>query len=93
MSGGQGGGPITGSLSNWDPTYDFALGNELSWTDVAQRDWLGDMYLVAIYDRPLGQQEVSDNFAAGPLAAVPEPSAIALALAGLLGLLVHRRLR
>ena len=91
QAGGQGGGPITGSLSNWDPTYDFALGNELTWTDVAQRDWLGDMYLVAIYDRPLSQQVISDNFAAGPLATVPEPSAFVLALAGLMGFLAYRR--
>ncbi|MBD2112833.1 MULTISPECIES: LamG domain-containing protein [Cyanophyceae] len=51
---------ISGDLSNWDATYRLALGNELT----GDRPWLGEYHLVAIYDRALTVEEVSQNFAA-----------------------------
>ena len=57
---------IGGNLSNWDSNYDLALGNELTWTDINQRDWLGELYLVAIYAKALSLDEIEANFAAGP---------------------------
>ncbi|MBW4482226.1 MAG: LamG domain-containing protein [Tildeniella torsiva UHER 1998/13D] len=51
---------INGDLSNWDATYRLALGNELT----SDRPWLGEYHLVAIYDRALSAEEVSQNFAA-----------------------------
>ena len=53
-----------GDFSNWDSVYALALGNELS----GDRPWLGEYYLVAIFDRALSQAEVQQNFGGGPLA-------------------------
>jgi hypothetical protein len=55
---------ITGTFSDpgfeWDNSYGFALANEFT----MNRTWLGEIYLVAIYDRALTSAEVSQN--AGP---------------------------
>jgi hypothetical protein len=48
---------VTGDLSNWDD-YGFALGNELT----GDRPWLGEIHLVAIFDRALLADEVMKNF-------------------------------
>ena len=52
---------VEGSLSNWDETYRFGLANELS----GDRPWLGEYYLVAVYNRALHQEEVISSFTAG----------------------------
>ena len=52
---------VTGSLSNWAPMK-LGLGNELG----GQRPWLGELYLVALYDRELRAQEVANHFDLGP---------------------------
>jgi hypothetical protein len=51
-----------GSLDSWDSGYRLLLGNEAS----GDRPWLGELYLVAIYDRALSEAEVTQNFGAGP---------------------------
>ena len=48
----------TGDLSNWDETMPFLIGNELS----LDRDWLGEIYLVAIYNRALTETEIQQNY-------------------------------
>ncbi len=53
---------INGDIVGWDASYEFGLGNEIN----ADRPWLGDLYLVAIYSRALTEDEVAQNFAAGP---------------------------
>ncbi|MFQ5631036.1 MAG: LamG-like jellyroll fold domain-containing protein, partial [bacterium] len=53
---------ISGNLSNWNAGYNLALANELT----GDRPWLGEFHLVAIYDRALSANEVSQNFNAGP---------------------------
>ena len=68
--GNEGEDPIDGDLSNWDDTYDFALGNELTWNDINARDWLGTYHLIAVYDRALTEDEVGENFAAGESALI-----------------------
>jgi glycopeptide antibiotics resistance protein len=50
-------------FSNWDQTFPFQLGNEAS----LDRPWIGTIYLVAIYDRALSQEEIHSHFRAGPL--------------------------
>ncbi len=55
-------GPVDGNFSNWDSDFRLALANEL--TEV--RPWLGEFYLLAVYDRALSQVEVDQNFASGP---------------------------
>jgi hypothetical protein len=54
-------GVVGGDFSNWDEGFRLALGNELT----GDRPWLGELHLVAIYDRALSQAEVSQNFEAG----------------------------
>jgi hypothetical protein len=52
---------IGGNLSNWNGNYYFGLANEIT----NDRPWLGELYLVAVYDRALDHQEISQNFQAG----------------------------
>ena len=54
-------GTIAGDLSNWDDTYPLSLANEAD----GIRPWLGELHLVAFYDRALDANEVSQNFSAG----------------------------
>jgi hypothetical protein len=55
---------ITGDGSNWNISYDFGLFNELNYP-VDNRTWLGDIFLVAIYDKVLSSSEITQNFDAG----------------------------
>lgn len=52
---------ITGNFSNWDSSFRFGLANEFT----MNRTWLGELHLVAIYDRDLSSAEVAQNFSAG----------------------------
>lgn len=52
---------IKGSLSDWDDTFAFVLGNEVS----GDRPWQGVIKLVAIHNRALTASQVRDNFEAG----------------------------
>lgn len=54
----QGGG---GSLSDWDDSFAFVLGNETS----SNRQWQGVLRLVAIHNRALTEEQIQQNFAAG----------------------------
>ncbi len=49
------------TLDNWNNTYRLILGNEH--TD--DRQWLGQILLVAIYDKSLTQAQIATNFTAG----------------------------
>jgi len=56
---------ISGNLTTWnkwDDGYRLGLANELT----GDRPWLGELHLVAIFDRALSIAEVSQNFTAGP---------------------------
>ncbi len=53
---------LPGDFSTWDESYRFGLGNEIA----AQRAWLGQFHLVAIYNQALSADEVSQNYNAGP---------------------------
>src|SRR5262249_31084273 len=48
-------------LINWNPTYRFALGNEVS----GGRLWKGQFKLVAMYDRAMTDEQVARNYLAG----------------------------
>lgn len=52
---------IAGDTSGWDEQYRLALGNELS----GDRPWLGDLHLVAVYNRHWRADEVATRFAHG----------------------------
>lgn len=51
-----------GDFSNWDANYEFALVNELT----NDRDWLGELHLVAVYNEALSPVKVLQNYAVGP---------------------------
>ncbi|MCH8018936.1 T9SS type A sorting domain-containing protein [candidate division KSB1 bacterium] len=53
--------PRAGDLSNWNSSYPLIIGNE----PTGDRPWLGEVYLVAIYNRELSQDEINQNFGAG----------------------------
>ncbi|MBI1311699.1 DUF1592 domain-containing protein [bacterium] len=55
---------IAGQFSNWDNGYRLALANELT----GDRPWLGELHLVAIYNRALTSREIEQNFHSGPAA-------------------------
>ena len=50
-----------GAITNWDTSYAFVLGNEVS----GNRMWNGVIRLVAIHNRALTQEQVQQNFEAG----------------------------
>jgi hypothetical protein len=50
-----------GSLNDWDDTFAFVLGNEVSGT----RMWAGVIRLVAIHNRALTVSQIQQNFQAG----------------------------
>jgi hypothetical protein len=50
-----------GTLVDWDDTFAFVLGNEVS----GNRNWAGVIRLVAVYNRALTQGQIQQNFDAG----------------------------
>lgn len=54
-------GVRSGNLGNWEASYRFAIGNELT----QDRPWLGEVYLVAVYDRVFTSGDVSQNLSVG----------------------------
>jgi hypothetical protein len=50
-----------GSLADWDDTFAFVLGNEVS----SDRPWQGVIRLVAIHNRVLSQEQILQNYEAG----------------------------
>jgi hypothetical protein len=51
----------SGTLADWDDTFAFVLGNEVS----SNRSWHGVARLVAIHNRALTPEQVGQNFEAG----------------------------
>ena len=52
---------LGGSLADWDDTFAFVLGNEVS----LDRQWLGVVRLVAVHNRALTVDQIIQNFDAG----------------------------
>jgi hypothetical protein len=50
-----------GTLADWDDTFAFVLGNEVS----SNRMWTGVVKLVAIHNRALTEEQINQNFEAG----------------------------
>ena len=54
--------PVTaGTLADWDNTFAFVLGNEVS----SDRLWQGTLRLVAVHNRVLTPQQITQNFDVG----------------------------
>ncbi|VVB64781.1 Concanavalin A-like lectin/glucanases superfamily protein [uncultured archaeon] len=56
---------IGGDFSRWDDVFQLALGNEFSSNDRSDRAWSGEYHLVAIYDRALTSDEITQNYEFG----------------------------
>ncbi|QDV88931.1 DUF1592 domain-containing protein [Stieleria magnilauensis] len=52
---------VKGNFRNWDHRQRLYLANEAT----KDRPWLGELHLVAVYDRALSDKDVRQNFAAG----------------------------
>jgi|GEM_PF-5083435 len=52
-------------ISNWDDTYALIIGTERNNTGADRRQFEGEIYLAAIYDKALTAEEVQANYAAG----------------------------
>ncbi|MBW2741458.1 MAG: VanZ family protein [Deltaproteobacteria bacterium] len=50
-----------GRFTNWDPSYYLVLGNEAT----GDRPWLGKIFFLAMYSRPLAEKEIHQNYLAG----------------------------
>ena len=50
-----------GKFTNWDPSYYLVLGNEAT----GDRPWLGKIFFLAMYSRPLAEKEIHQNYLAG----------------------------
>lgn len=61
-----------GDITSWDNTYKLIIGVEDNNT-ATKRQFEGDVYMVAIYDKALSPEEVLANFNAG---SVPEVSSV-----------------
>lgn len=53
---------LPGNLGTWDTTMPLTLANEVD----GSRPWLGELHLVAFYDRALTPSEICTNLGAGP---------------------------
>jgi hypothetical protein len=58
--------PVGGNLSAWDESLDLALAEEIDLVPGTTRCWLGEYYLVALYNRALQEWEIARNHRAGP---------------------------
>jgi hypothetical protein len=50
-----------GKFANWNSSYYLVLGNEAT----GDRPWIGRIFYVAIYNRPLTDQEIHQNYMVG----------------------------
>ena len=57
-------GSRTGNLTNWDPDYRVAVGNEHG-DPSASRAWLGELHFIALYPAAMSADDVRRHFAAG----------------------------
>lgn len=55
----------SGDLSNWNETFRLAVGAEFN-EELTSRDFLGEVFLLAVYARALSAAEVEKNFLDGP---------------------------
>jgi hypothetical protein len=52
---------LSGWIQNWDRDYFLNITNE----NTRNRPWFGSLYLIAVYDRILGADEIAANYRAG----------------------------
>jgi len=52
----------SGDAHTWDSSHPIVVANEVG----GGREWLGELHLIAVYDRALRADQVQQNFTAGP---------------------------
>jgi VanZ family protein len=52
---------LKGDFSNWDPACRLVIGNEVT----GNRPWKGILYYAAVFNRPLTEQEIRQNYLLG----------------------------
>ena len=52
---------LKGDFSNWDPTCRLVIGNEVT----GNRPWKGKLYFAAVFNRPLAEREIRQNYLSG----------------------------
>jgi VanZ family protein len=52
---------LKGDFSNWDPSFKLVIGNEIT----GNRPWRGKVYYAAVFDRPLTELEIRQNYLSG----------------------------
>lgn len=63
-------GTRVGDFSVWNETYSIAIANEIG----GGREWLGEIHLLAVYDRALTANDVLATFLTGANAPTPTPT-------------------
>ena len=52
---------LKGDFSNWDPACRLVIGNEVT----GNRPWKGKLYYAAVFNRPLTEKEIHQNYLSG----------------------------
>jgi len=52
---------LKGNFSNWDPACRLVIGNEVT----GNRPWKGKLYFAAVFNRPLTEKEIRQNYLSG----------------------------
>jgi VanZ family protein len=52
---------LNGDFSNWDPACRLVIGNEVT----GNRPWKGKLYYAAVFNRPLTEKEIRQNYLSG----------------------------
>ena len=52
---------LKGNFSNWDPACRLVIGNEVT----GNRPWKGNLYYAAVFNRPLTEKEIRQNYLSG----------------------------
>jgi VanZ family protein len=52
---------LKGDFSNWDPACRLVIGNEVT----GNRPWKGKLYYAAVFNRPLTEKEIRQNYLSG----------------------------
>ena len=51
-----------GDFGSWDAAFPIYVANEAT----NNREWFGELHLIAVYEQALDENEVEQNFLAGP---------------------------
>lgn len=63
------------NIASWDPNFQFIIGTELN-NDAERRQYKGEVYLVAVYDKALTMEDVKANYDVGHLNEVTNISSL-----------------